>query len=332
MLHDFEARQAAAQTAAAENARKQAEAGEAQRKTLYDAQVAAATAAEQQRKMMFDAQATAQAAAEQQRQMLMTAIEALNNSLRERSQPTMASPSAQLFPTPAQSSPGGSAGSATVALPPELLSLLRQREEDDAKVFSSHTSTKTDFFSGDQLRVLRDQLPEYRILKKDAGLPEFRAALRVLADCLLAGQGQTHEEHLQAVVASMVANGRTVGPSVAAELQLLFGITATARGAVDWPRVAIAELGVLAHRGCAPGIYDRLKVARSTLPDAHGYGVGILACLPIRKDRNPPPPPADPRVDPATTPRKCRTCGKMFVGGWTAKACKAGHPPPAKNE
>jgi hypothetical protein len=315
MLHDFEARQAAAQAAAAENARKQAEAGEAQRKALYDAQVAAAAAGEQQRKQMFDAQAAAQAAAEQQRVIMMSAIEALNNAVRDRTRLAPATPSAQLFPTPAQSgvSPGGSAGSATVALPPELLSLLRQREEDDAKVFSSKTSTKTDFFSSEQLRALRDHLPEYRILKKEACLPEFRAALRVLADCLLAGQAQSHEEHLQAVVAVMVANGRTVPTSVAAELQLLFGITATAQGAVDWPRVAIAELGVLAHRSCSAAIYDRLKIARSTLPDAHGYGVGILACLPIRKDRIPPPAESaktKPKSRGKASDKACHKCGK----------------------
>ena len=171
-------------------------------------------------------------------------------------------------------------------------------------------------YSGEQADILKNNLPEYRWLKNDPRAGDMRMALRVMADSMLDQGGASHAAHAQTVIGTMIAAGRAVTPTEAAELQMALGIAMTAAGTMDWPRVIIAELAVAAARSVPQGTMHRIKAARCTLPDAPMCAIGALANLPIGAVQK----------KQEEMPRPCRTCGKKFTGVWTAEKCKAGHP------
>ena len=215
-----------------------------------------------------------------------------------------------------------------VALPPDLVALMRRREDDDSKVFSSWESPRCDFFLQQHITVLKLNLPEYRWTKASPHAIELRAAARTAADSLLEHSARTHEQHLAAVITAMIAAGRAATPQLAAELQVIMAIAATAVGTLDWPRVVIAELAVLGNRAIPLGTLERLKAARCTLPEAGQYAIGSLSMLPMEQPKSQQQ--KGQQQQQQLPPRPCRTCGKKFSGPWSAESCGAGHPKPAK--
>ena len=318
---------------------------ETQRLTmLNDAQKAAADAkADRDTLAALQLQRDTIAAAE--RNQLMQAISALSSL-------TPPTPSRALgFPPGSSANPhivgsggsGASISSSVVSLPADVITMMRRREDDESRVFSSWESTRTDFFSAAHLTVLKGSLPEYRWLKSNAHALDLRAALRAAADSIAENAGKNHDQHLAQVITVMTASGRTATAAQAAELQVVMSIAATAAGSLDWPRVVIAEMAVAACRAIPIGTIDRLKAARCTLPEAGQYAIGSLSALPLqhhpqqqqqqKRTNN-----SSSKRDKSTTSttstfdsaaageeRKCRRCGKQFRGPWSLAACAAGH-------
>lgn len=320
----------AAADAAAQRDSHAAQAEQQRLRMLQDA-AQAATDAKREREVMAAEQRKRDDDASKERRHLMQLLQNMSQSIS----PQAAQPSQQLFATPQpasgtsqnpihlSSAGASSTTSSVVVLPPDLVALMKRREEDDSKVFTSW-APRAEHFSSPQIDTLRTHLPEYRWLKTEKNATQLRQALRAVADNFAACRHLPHDQHLAEIVKTLRTAGATVTPAHAAELQAMIGIASTATGPVDWPRIIIAETIVLATRALPPFIMERLRTARATLPDDQTSGTGVLANLPIARNKK------DDKKDTSEQPksRTCRDCKKTFYGPWTAESCKAGHPKP----
>ena len=249
---------------------------EQQRLAMMQAAAQAAVDAKADRDALALQQCQRDATAAAERNQLMMVLSALSsassaaNSSNTTPSRTLGYPAGTTAGNPIVIGSGGTGGttstisttnSSVVALPPDLVALMRRREDDDSKVFSSHESPRCDFFLQQHIQVLKLNLPEYRWTKANPHAIELRAAARTAADSLLENAAKTHEQHLASVITAMIAAGRAATPQLAAELQIVMAIAATASGILDWPRVAIAELAVLGNRAIPLGTLERLKQA-----------------------------------------------------------------------
>ena len=271
-----------------------------------------------------DAQLQRDATASQERLQLMSLIQSMSSPASSLHSPGQVAQ--QLFSSPA--SAVSTTTSSVVQLPPELVALMKRREEDESKVFSSW-APRAEHFSDSQAATLRNLLPEYRWLKGDRQASHLRQALRVVADNFAAHHTKTHGLHMAEITAALRTAGATVTPSHAAELQAMLGIAATGQGTVDWPRVSIAETIVLATKSLPLGTFERLRIARCTLPDDESCGTAALANLPIRQQQQQRRSPNehgsnnthDTRIpNPSAKEKLCHMCG---LPGWTKEhKCK----------
>ena len=341
-----------------------AEAAAAQRLSMLQQQVAEATKAEQQRSELLAQQRLSSERAEEQRlkmhqqqqeqqqaihqmQTMMHAMQQQQQQQQQQVLEAIRAASTKRDASPSPTAPTGMAARSAIYVPSsspsaitvsshdsvEVLRILSAREESESKIFSSHLSARPDMFTSKQIATMKTNLPEYRFMKSDKQAIELYVALRLLADFLDTHSAGTMTAMFADVVSALNATGRTVARAQAAEAQVLLSLEngraiTSLMGAnpIFMPTVALAEMILLAQRGVAPSIYERLRQARCTLPDANQFGVGVLNNLPISGGK---------RYDdasPRDTPRACRTCGKVFLGQWSQESCKAGHPKPSPAE
>lgn len=222
-------------------------------------------------------------------QGLTDRLDRIEGSVRHDRSPSARAPAPTIQGTTAANphfAPSTSVTSTTsslVMLPPELVTLLRTREEQDSKVFSSLISPKTDVFSQEQIAICHTNLPEYRWSKESKHHADLRAALREVAESMQKYHHISHEEHLGQITATLLSTGRVVPRYAAAEIQAMLSIANTGSGKYDWPRVSIAELAVIANmpKNLGVFIYERLRDARCTLPDSPTACIAGLCRLPL---------------------------------------------------
>ena len=221
--------------------------------------------------------------------------------------------SVPLFAPPPAPSTG--ATSSVAADPQIVVDALHEAERDRSKYFSSHAIARSEIFSAQQIAVLATAFPEYRFRKDDGQARELKRALAALADTHTQYAGMPHAEMLGAVGMRIATLSRAVSHTQAASLQILLGIVASASGTIDWPRVAICEVGLLALAQIRPEVMERLTLARLAHPDTTGglLDVTCLAGLPVRKGKS-----RDASEHAAEADDRCWRCGKP----WTkAHAC-----------
>jgi hypothetical protein len=160
----------------------------------------------------------------------------------------------------------------------DLAELLRER----SKYFSTISISKTEAFSTTQVLALAKELPEYRVRQDDAQIREIKRALAAIADMTVLHRHSDIETVLRSIAPSFVSTNKSVCPEIAASLVAMLQ-TQSSSGGIEWKKVVIYEMALLANPTIDKKVATRIPVLRIAHPDSGSFlDVPALFGIPVK--------------------------------------------------